>query len=347
MAAPDGTGPHDLTSPLRRLEVAPHAHHVFLALRLIEAAYPDRPGLGRSRRPSEDAVRLAQEAELGFAATTLRSFRAPSGTRPGRLTNRFFGFFGPNGPLPVHLTEYARDRQRVNRNSTLVAFADMLTHRMMSLLYRAWTTGQPTADFDRGRGGRLEGQVAALAGLSGAAMQRRDAMPDMAKRYFTGPLARGPRNADGLAAILGAFFATPVRVEQFVGSWLTLEPDDRWRLGGAAGLGQGTVIGERVWSRAAKFRLRIGPLTLEQYRRLLPGSAALERLTGIVRGYVGDALDWDVNLLLRGDHVPAAVLGRDTRLGQTSWMGARPPGDAADLFLAPLSAARTTPTGVQ
>ena len=43
-----------------------------------------------------------------------------------------------------------------------------------------------------------------------------------------------------------------------------------------------------------------------------------------------------MNLILRGDEVPQAMLGADTRLGQTSWIGTRPDQtDAADLFLAP------------
>jgi type VI secretion system protein ImpH len=331
MAAPDRSGERDLTS-LRRLAADPRLHHVFHALRLIEAS-SDGPRLGRSRRPREDAVRLGQEAEMAFPATAIRSFTAPASGRPGRLVNRFFGFFGPNGPLPVHLTEYARERARVHRDPTLIAFADMLTHRLMSLLYRAWATGQPAADFDRGRGGRFEAQVAALSGHAGAALQDRDAMPDLARRRFSGHLARGPRNADGLVAILSAFFAAPVRIEQFVGSWLTLEPADRWRLGAPVPLGHGTGIGARVWSRAAKFRIRIGPLDLPAYLRLLPGQPSLDRLVAIVRAHVGDALDWDVNLVLAAADVPAPVLGRDARLGHTVWIGARRGGDAADLHL--------------
>ncbi len=344
MATEDGAGAHHLT--LQRLESAPASYHIFLALRLIEARHPDRPRLGRSRRPREDAVRLGQVAEMGFPSATIHDYVPGGAGGPARLINRFFGFFGPNGPLPTHLTEYARERARIARDPTLVAFADMLTHRMMSLLYRAWTTGQPAADYDRGRGGSLDEQVAALAGLKGRALRDRDAMPDLAKRHFTGHLARGPRNADGLAAMVSAFFAAPVKVIQFVGSWLELEPTDRWRLGAATPLGHGTGIGSRVRSRAAKFRIAIGPVSLDEYRRLLPGAPSLDRLVAIVRGYVGDALDWDVNLILRGDEVPAAVLGADLRLGQTAWIGTRRGGgDASDLYLSPLTLPRAAPAG--
>lgn len=333
--------PDDLRH-FERLAASPQTHHIFHALRVIEAHYGDTPRFGKSRRPKEDRIRLGQEAELAFPPSTIADFSPPAGGKPGRLTNRFFGLFGPQGPLPLHLTEYARDRLRNHRDSTFVAFANMVTHRMMGLLYRAWSAGQPAPSFDRPDDDPVERRLSALAGFHGAALRDRDEMPDLARRHFTGLLAQGSKSAEGLLSILSAFFRAPVHIQQFVGTWLELEPDDRWKLGGRAGLGQATSVGERVWSRSAKFRLRIGPLSVVEYRRLLPGSASLARLEAIVRSYAGDMLDWDVNLVLRADEVPVSVLGQEgTRLGQTSWLGQRQtPGDADDLYLVPDCIAR-------
>lgn len=336
MAPGTGVG-EDRLSHLDRLVDRPTDYHVFLALRLIEAAYAEAPRLGQSRRPRQDRVRLGQEPSLAHAPTTLTTFQKPKGETPGHLANLFFGLFGPHGPLPPHLTEHARERRRTYGDPTFVAFADLLTHRAMSLLYRAWATGQPAVAFDRGTGTEMERKVAALGGLAGKAMQGRDAMPDLSKRYFAGHLLRGPKNAEGLEAMLASFFRAPVRLKQFIGTWLALEPGDRWHLGDGAGLGQATSIGARVWSRSAKFRVRIGPLTLPEYVALLPGGAALARLTAIVRSFAGDTLDWDVNLVLAGPEVPRAQLGAATRLGQTSWLGRRDPSqDADDLYLEPM-----------
>ncbi|MDU9005932.1 type VI secretion system baseplate subunit TssG [Sedimentitalea todarodis] len=338
MATGNRIGPDDL-SHFDRLKKDPEKHHVFQALRVIEATFEDAPRLGESRRPREDKVRLGQEAELAFPPSTIAEFKLGVGDRPARLTNRFFGLFGPNGPLPLHMTQYARDRHRNHRDSTFVAFANMLTHRMMSLLYRAWTTGQPAPSFDRADD-PMARKVAALAGYHGRALRDRDAMPDLAKLHFAGHLAQAARNPEGLVSILSAFFRVPVKLQQFVGCWLELEPDDQWQLGHRAALGRSTSVGQRVWTRAAKFRLRIGPLSLVDYERLLPGGDSQQRLQSIVRNYVGDSLDWDVNLVLAGDEVPRASLGGTTRLGHTSWIRTRPDADdtrsnAEDLYLYP------------
>ena len=335
MASGNRPGADRLTH-LARLESSPETHHIFHAFRVLEASFPDAPRIGESRRPGEDKFRFGQEAELSFPPSTVSDFEAPKGSKPGRLINRFFGLFGPQGPLPLHLTEYARARLRHHRDSTLIEFANVVTHRMMSFLYRAWRSGQPAPSFDRGDSDGIEQKVAAIAGYHGSHLRQRDAFPDLAKRHFAGLLSQGPRHAEGLKMILEGFFTAPVEIEEFVGSWLELEPDDRWQLGFGGGLGQTTSVGERVWTRNAKFRVRVGPLNLQDYKRMLPGGASLERLRALVRNYVGDALDWELNVILDGKDVPTAMLGQNVQLGQTSWIGSIDKSkDADDLYLEP------------
>ncbi len=335
----------DLTH-LAQLVRSPETHHLFHALRLIEAHFLDAPRLGTSRRPAQDKVRLAQEAELAFPTSTIAKFTT-TGPVP-RVVNRSFGLFGPQGPLPLHLTEYARDRQRNHRDGTFIAFADMLTHRLMTLFYRAWRTGQPAASFDRPETDSFERMVAALSGHDGNDLRARDPMPDLAKRYFAGHLSAGTKTAEGLVSMLSAFFDAPVKLQEFVGSWLDLEPEDRWQLGKPAGLGQHaglgrtTSIGNRVWSRGSKFRIKVGPLSLKDYKRFLTGQGSLEQLEAIVRNHVGDALDWDVNVILKANEVPRIALGTSAALGHTTWIGTRRATgkDADDLFLSPPSVLR-------
>jgi type VI secretion system protein ImpH len=337
MAGEERAASVDLSPFLEALKHSPRTYHIFQALRIIEAANADQPRLGRSHRPSQDPVRLGQAPEVAFPTSTISAFSEDPETGRLRLTQQAFGLFGPHGALPLHLTEYARDRERNHHDSTLVAFADIFHHRMASLFYRAWATGEPAPSFDRRDDDPFGKKLDALAGLSGQAFEDRDAMPDLAKRHFAGLLAAAPHSEAGLRAVLARFFRAEITIESFVGSWLHLEPTDRGRLGdgamAGATLGGSASLGEKVWSRQAKFRLRIGPLSLEEYRRLLPGGQSLKRLAAIIRSYVGDTLDWDANLVLKQDEVPPTVLGSSGALGLTTWIGQRPASDADDLYL--------------
>ncbi len=319
---------------LRRLAATPHAFGFYLAMRRLEAAHPGRSRLGRSARPAQDAVRLGQEPGVVFAPATLAGWRERPGLPP-LLQVHFFGLFGPDGPLPLHITEYARARRDQARDHTLYRFADLFHHRALSLFWRAWADSRPTISFDRPQEDRFATYVGALAGYGSDSLRRRDAMPDLTRLHFAGLLGNQTRHADGLAAILTSFFSVPVEVECFIGAWLTLSLRERTRLGGeAAALGRTTMLGKRVWTRQEKFRLVFGPLSLPDYERLLPGGGSFHRLVPIVRSYAGDTKLWDVNLVLRSSEVPPTQLGRRGRLGWTTWLMPRRRGtDATDLYL--------------
>src|SRR5215203_311267 len=81
----------------------PYRYDFYQTLRRLEGLYPDKPRWGEARRPGDEPVRLGQEPDLSFAPAPLASFD-PGGRTP-RLQVHLFGLFGPNGPLPIHLTE--------------------------------------------------------------------------------------------------------------------------------------------------------------------------------------------------------------------------------------------------
>ena len=133
---------------------------------------------------------------------------------------RLFGLLGPNGPLPMHITEYARHRLRHAGDPTLSRFLDLFHHRFLALFYRAWAQAQPHVNRDRPEHDRFLVYVGAFVGIAPPPLRHRDTVPDLAKLFHAGTLVRQVRNAEGLAAILRQFFRVPVGIEEFVGHWL-------------------------------------------------------------------------------------------------------------------------------
>jgi type VI secretion system protein ImpH len=80
--------------------------------------------------------------------------------------------------------------------------------------------------------------------------------------------------------------------------------------------------------------VRFGPLGIDDYRRLLPGGPSLIRLIAMIRNYLGDELEWDLNLILRKEETPRIKLGEQGQLGWTTWLTSRAPErDPQDLRL--------------
>jgi len=304
------------------LRERPQDFEFFEAMRRLECAYPERPRLARSTKPAEDPVRLAHAATLEFPPRSIDRYEARTAERPARLYGLFLGLFGPHGPLPLHLTEYAVDRQRNAGDPTLVAFADIFHHRMLSLFYRAWADSQPTVQLDRPEQDRFRTYIGALIGMATPHLDRRDALPDQYKRFFAGRLVPQARNAEGLKNFLEHFFEVPVRVLEFVAEWMRLPEEAHLRMGVAmAGMGRTAVMGTHVRGAQQRFRLRLGPLSQNQFNHFLPGGEALKQLVAAVKTYLGEEKGWDLQLVLKKDDVPLTHMGQAGRMGLNTWMG--------------------------
>jgi len=336
MAGEPRTQTPDL-SWLKQLEAEPYKYGFYLTLRRLEATFRNRPRLGYAARPRDEALRIGQLPSMAFSPSTLSSFKKLDDRDVYRLQTHFFGLFGANGPLPLHLTEFAYERILRNRDRTIAGFFDVFHHRFATYFYRAWADTQPTVQFDRPESDRFAVYVGSLIGIGVPALRNRDRMPDYTKFHFAGHLSSQTRHASGLCAIVGSFLRVPAQLEEFVGHWLELPADCRLKLGvepDCATLGSSAILGSRVWDRRQTFRLDLGPMSLADYNRLLPGSETLARLKDVIRNYVGLTLRWDIRLTLKSEDIPPLTLGRQGKLGWTSWLGRRPPKqDARDLVL--------------
>lgn len=333
------------------LQHEPWAHDFFHTLRRLESLHPASPRLGEALRPGAEPVRLGQDIELNFAPAALSSLTVGGEQGVGpvpRLGVRFFGLFGPMGPMPLHLTEFVRERLRQHNDPTLARFADVFHHRALLLFYRAWAQAQPAVQRDRPADDDFARWSGAFIGLGSTTRPcLTEHVPEDARRHHIAHLRRGPRNAEGLEKLLASHFRVPVRVQPHIGHWLPLRREDRtrlvsvWEAGSRNRLGVDVVAGSRVWDRQYRFRLRLGPLGLSDYERFMPGSSALLALREWVRQFVGPSLVWDVLPVLRGAEVPALRLGMHhgghrTRLGLSTWLGRRGPHpDRADRLVKP------------
>lgn len=302
----------------------PRAHDFFAALRRLQAA-PDMPAFGTALRPRDESVRLWQEPDLGFAPSSVADAQWNESRRRLELSLKFTGLLGPNGPMPVHLTEYVIERGRHHADNTLEAFLNVFHHRIYSLFFRAWALNNPAADHDRPDERKHTRYLQSLVGLGTDGTSSRDAVPDDARLYFSSWTGGLSRNPEGLSKVLSDFLQVPVEVQNFRGMWLDLPATSRCRLGASpltGVIGSTAIAGERVWLSNLKFRLRFGPLGLADYEKLLPGTEAFRQIRDWIHFYVGEEFCWEAQMILRREEVPPCQLGGGARLGWTTWSGA-------------------------
>jgi type VI secretion system protein ImpH len=252
----------------------------------------------------------------------------------------FLGLTGPNGVLPRHYTMLMIERVR-QKDFALRDFLDMFNHRVVSLFYRAWEKYRFPLAYERAERNAADGRedlftqcLYCLVGLGTGGLRGRMHFDDEAFLYYAGHFAHFPRSALSLEITLADYFALPVKVKQFQGQWLYLAREDQSSLPSArqargrnCRLGLDVVVGQRVWDREGKFRVRLGPLDYAQFRGFTPAGDALGPFCQMIRAYAGPHFDFDVQPVLKAAAVPWCRLGGDgtdpARLGWNTWVRGR------------------------
>ena len=319
------TEPTEPTEPTELSELSERirSFDFVAAVRRLENAHSEKPRVGEAVRIRDDVVRLSQSVSLGFQGTALHSLTATKGAHAHRMHVNFLGLLGSNGPMPLHYTEYADQRARHHADPTFREFLDLFNHRMLSLFYRASVQFDPAVSFDRPGNNTYADILGAVCGILPEAATNRDAIQDSTKRHYPGWFCSTAKSPDGIVAIVGDYFDLPVSVREWVGGWLPLPKSAEARLGQdkqSIQLGRALYIGKRIWSIRHKFHVQLGLLDWNTFSSFKPGGPRANKLYDLIRNYVGDEWDWDLELKLKGSEVRPLRLDRQSTLGFDSWM---------------------------
>jgi type VI secretion system protein ImpH len=343
-----------------RLFREPHRFDFFQAVRLLESLAArrarqqreardrqqrriPRAPVGHDHHPSQEAIRFRALDSLGFPPGCIDSLDAKEPGEgdppPPEMVVSFLGLTGPQGVLPDHYTRFVIRTARVD--DTLRDFLDLFHHRIISLFYRAWAKyhffvgyEQARQAPDRGEDDAFSRSLYCLVGLGSGKLRNRLELDDEALLHFAGHFSNRRPTALSLQAMLRDYFGLPMKVLEFQGCWLRLDEADQTRIAcrkrptnAHNQLGGSALLGKRVWDIQSKFRIRVGPLGISDFRRLRPGAMMFRALCQFVRLYAGPEWDFDVQLVLKAADVPGCVLGTPTdasRLGYNTWLHGRP-----------------------
>lgn len=297
-------------------------------LRRLESADPEKPRLGAARRPALDIARVEQSAHVIFAPTEIAEVDSESS--PPLVRQYGLGVMGPNGALPLHLTEWIHERSHSDGDRALEDLVNAVQRRLLSLFYRAWSAVDPAANFDRPDDDEFRLFMGALVGLADPSTRGKRVVDDRALLGRSGLFGLGSRPADALESIIESHFDVKAQVIPYSVEWLGI-PGELWTrlgvIGDGATLGRGATLGSSSWQCQFAFELRLGPLTRDQFRSFIPGGTALEPLKDLVGRFTGDEWSWRVRLVLMEGEVPRAQLGTPrnpsdcANLGWNTWLG--------------------------
>ena len=346
MGAPGGSEDPDVSHEARRktawveesLRKDPWNFQFFQAVRLLERIGVDREPVGQFVAPEHEAARFSTHNALVFPASQIQKIDWPEDSPP-RMAVNFMGLTGTMGVLPYSYTEFILERIRA-KDPTLPAFFDIFNHRLISLFYRAWEKFRLAAAYERDQDDPVSNHLMALIGMGTAGLRERQPFPDQALVYYSGLLSLHPRSAVALEQILEDYFEVPAEIEPFVGAWYPLDEKNQCCFDAGDSdsekLGFGVVVGDEIWDQQSRARIRLGPLSTEQYLDFLPCGKSHQPLRALTRFFSGGDLEFEVQLVLKREEVQGCELGVEgagaPQLGWFTWMKSasafdRNPGD--------------------
>jgi len=347
VTAPFGDG-RDGRTPLARLRKAPRRFTFDAAVRIVT--------FHRRRPDPAQASRFTCVVGSSYPGAEVTQVEIAEAAAQPRMTVGLIGLTGPAAALPRHYSDAVVADQR-GRSFSLTDFLDLVSQRMVAAFaasgvkYRPHRAADASVLAPDGQPGDLvAGALLALTGYGLPGLADRLPAGAAALRHYAGLFSARPRSAERLEALSSDWLGRPVKVTQFAGGWIAIPPDQRTRLpigllpGAFTQLGLDAAIGVRAWDQHARIVLRIGPLDLPSFERLLPNQPMARELVSLVRAFVGFEAGFAINLVLRRGAVPPVRLDGPVddpaarvaapRLGWNTWLSLPPSAtrrsDAAD-----------------
>lgn len=297
----------------------PHKHNFYSVLREFERQAFNKPRIGDSETLADDVITLSQDPYTAFPSSDIVAISQSLGGTP-RLSVRFLGMFGPQGALPLHITE-ASEIWSNHRDPSFARFVDIFSTRFLQLFYRAWADARSLSQFERPQTDRFQVFLGSFSGIGTLGFRDADIGKQVSKLPFSGLVNSHVKGASRLEQLIRGLFQIEVQVWEWIGSWLELAASERTAMGmQSSSLGVDTFVGKRVYSINERIRIRIQCRDLEEYENFLPGAKQSNDLADLIFYYVGYRQEFEIELGIERKRAPSLMLGKSGKLGLTSWL---------------------------
>jgi type VI secretion system protein ImpH len=236
----------------------------------------------------------------------------------------FLGLYGINSPLPRCYHDQVALQQRIlgTGEVPLQNFLDIFNNRFYWLYYQSWKKYRFYLFLNEDPNGKITGRINSFIGKSLLPKKRESTISDYVLLKFSGIFSQRVRNKTGLNVLLSYMFPRyNVNIREFTPRWIEL-PEIPAIGSNDFNLGTNSFAGKFTQTYTSRICLCIGPITFEEYLAFLPGTLYSNRLMEMMKLYLNDGLEFDLEFKIKSDTI-TSVSWDDERLklGTTVWLG--------------------------
>lgn len=296
----------------------------FWLIRLLENQNRDLPRIGYAGAPALEPVRFGQIPALSYNDRKIHSITksAPAGQEVLNITVTFFGLSGPNGPLPLEITDYIYHRSLNNTDPVIRRFLDIINHRFLTLYCRAFSMYEVSMAFDRKNSVLLN----TFLSLNHLVSRIKTALPPSAPLSRSVIMIRESRGKNGLESLLKNHFGNRIRVRDFIEKSHPIPREVRMKLGDpdTSVLGLNAQIGTRYRTITQDLCIEIGPLSYRESFLYMPDSQYFREMHELIGMYLKKHLSVSLELHIDSGTIPGLRLDGSRALGLGAHLRSRP-----------------------
>lgn len=312
----------------------------FVTVGMLERLTPDAVRIGGDGPYPRESIRFRHDPSLAFSTGDISAVkyvevpRAKEDALDRRrhryeVTTAFLGLTGSASPLPGFMSEELLQAQEQGRLRG--EFLDLFHHRFVSLVYRIGVKYDLAREFAQDCSDPWTKRILALGGLDAFSERRPKHIPMWRLVRLAPLLAARVRSGKviekAIRDICDEALDPEARVfmQQFAGSWVPLDPEQRTMLGiRNTVLGQSAVLGVQCYHRAGKAVVVIGPLH-ENFRRFLADGDMYPRVKELLELMCPEPIEFELDLVLAEHARPPFKLGAaaNQRVGIDTWLSSR------------------------
>ncbi len=268
-------------------------------------------------------VRYKANPSLSFPSADIQDIRLwiESDKEFAEVVVNFMGLFGPSSPLPAFFTE--RILHAEPGDTSVQDFLDLFNHRILDLLQRVWEKYRYYQVYERGQD-EFSRSMFALVGITHIELCEFSDLQWSRLMPYAGLIALKVTNVEKVSRVIEGYFDIDgVDIEQCVLREVQVNADQMNQMGIInCGMGSDLVLGESVLDRMGKIRIKLRNLTVEQFRRFLPGGAMNSPLKQLIKFLMTDQFDVEIWLQASGkSHLQSKVDGEHAMMGWNTCLG--------------------------
>jgi len=285
------------------------------AIRLLEQNLKDKDGSFKKK------IRARPRLSLDFPNSDIVDIQEDDDFI--RLTVTFMGLYGESSPLPTFYTEMLLQEQKDDK-SVMRDFIDIFNAPVYKTYFKVWLKNQLGIRLDEFNDTKVLDFLHLFSGMPKEHLRQKHQNSYSLLKY-AGLNMHYPRSAEALRTLISDIIDNErVEIIQCIKQMAPIPQSQYCSLGqDNTTLDEDLHLGNKVKDRMGKFRIFIDDLDIKSFNELLPKTQRFDLLCEAVRLYIGESLDWDLQLTLRDDAFKVISLGEDydSRLGLNTWLG--------------------------